>query len=108
MIFQPHRYTRTRDCFEEFCTAFHEADLLVLTEIYSAGEEKIAGVEAAALAQAIETRGHRAVRFVADLERVVPALLPELRPGDLVLTLGAGSIAGLGPRLLEALRRSTP
>jgi UDP-N-acetylmuramate--alanine ligase len=108
VVFQPHRYTRTRDLFDEFTTAFHDADLLVLTEIYAAGEAKIPGIEAAALADAIRARGHQGVRFVPDLERVPAELVPELRSGDLVLTLGAGSIGKLGPRLLEQLveRRS--
>jgi len=104
VVFQPHRFSRTRDLFEDFAAAFHDADLLVVTEIYAAGEAKIPGVEAAALAEAVTARGHRAVRFVADLERVVGELLPALHPGDLVLTLGAGDVSRLGPELLAALR----
>ncbi len=103
VVFQPHRYTRTRDLFDDFATAFHDADLLVVTGIYAAGEPKLPGVEASALAEAITARGHRGVHYVADLERVVEALLPELREGDLVLTLGAGNVNTLGPRLLAAL-----
>jgi UDP-N-acetylmuramate--alanine ligase len=103
VVFQPHRYTRTRDLFDDFAAAFHDADLLVVTEIYAAGEPKLPGVEARALAEAIAARGHRAVRFVPDLERIPEALVPELRDGDLVLTLGAGSVGRLGPRLLAAL-----
>jgi UDP-N-acetylmuramate--alanine ligase len=108
VVFQPHRYTRTRDLFDGFATAFHDADLLLLTEIYAAGEPKLPGVEGAALAEAIRARGHRDVRFVPDLDRVVPALLPELRPGDLVLTLGAGSVSRLGPELLAELEEAAP
>jgi len=109
-VFQPHRFTRTRDLFDEFATAFNEADLLVVTDIYAAGEEKIPGVDAAGLAEAVEAHGHRDVRFVRDLAAVPDALVPALRPGDLVLTLGAGSIAGLGAELLAALGQegSTP
>jgi UDP-N-acetylmuramate--alanine ligase len=103
VVFQPHRYTRTRDLFDEFAAAFHDADLLVVTEIYAASEPKLPGVEAAALAEAIRRRGHRDVRFVSELEAVAPALAPELREGDLVLTLGAGSITRVGPQLLAAL-----
>jgi UDP-N-acetylmuramate--alanine ligase len=103
VVFQPHRYTRTRDLFDDFTAAFHDADLLVITEIYAAGEPKIPGVEAASLAEAIAARGHRGVRFVPDLESLPEELVPELREGDLVLTLGAGSIGGLGPRLLAVL-----
>jgi UDP-N-acetylmuramate--alanine ligase len=108
VVFQPHRYSRTRDLFDAFTTAFHDADLLVLTEIYGAGEPKLPGVEAALLADAIRARGHKDVRFVPDLERVVPELLPELRSGDLVLTLGAGSVSKLGPKLLQALVETRP
>ena len=103
VVFQPHRYTRTRDLFETFATAFHDADVLLLTEIYAAGEEKIPGVESAALAAAIESHGHRSVSFIADLDRVAPELLPELRQGDLVLVMGAGSISALGPQLVAGL-----
>ena len=103
VVFQPHRYTRTRDLFDDFAAAFHDADALVITEIYAASEPKLPGVEAAALAEAVRQRGHRDVRFVAELEAIAPALAPELRTGDLVITLGAGSITRLGPQLLAAL-----
>ncbi len=103
-VFQPHRYTRTRDLLADFAGAFHEADCLRLTELYPAGEDPIPGISAEALARAIRDRGHRDVAHLGDLEKALQALLPELRPGDLVLTLGAGSISSLGPRLLEALR----
>jgi UDP-N-acetylmuramate--alanine ligase len=103
VAFQPHRYTRTRDLFEEFATAFMDADVLVLTGIYPAGEEKIPGVDAAALVEAVRAHGHRDVRFVADLEALPGALAPELRAGDLVVTLGAGSIHLAGPKLLRLL-----
>jgi UDP-N-acetylmuramate--alanine ligase len=102
-VFQPHRYTRTRDLFDDFARAFHDADVLVLTEIYAAGEDKLPGVDAASLATAVRAAGHRDVRFIAELEEIPDALVPELREGDLVLTLGAGNVASLGPRLLEAL-----
>lgn len=103
VVFQPHRYTRTRDLFDEFATCFNDADLLVVTDVYAAGEEKIPGVDAEALAEAIAAHGHRGVRFVRDLAAVPAALVPDLRPGDLVITLGAGSVSGLGPHLLAAL-----
>jgi len=74
-----------------------------VTEIYAAGEEKIPGVDAAGLVEAIRAHGHRDVRLVAELDDVVARLPDDLREGDLLLTLGAGSIGGLGPRLLEAL-----
>ncbi len=103
VVFQPHRYTRTRDLFDEFATAFNDSDLLLVTEIYAAGEEKLPGVEAGRLAEAVRAHGHRDVRFVRDLDAIPAQLVPELAPGDLVVTLGAGSVTGLGPRLLAAL-----
>jgi UDP-N-acetylmuramate--alanine ligase len=103
VIFQPHRYTRTRDLFEAFTDAFHDADRLIVTGIYGAGEDKIPGIEAAALVEGIRARGHRGAELVADLEEVPERLVPELRSGDLVITLGAGSVTRLGPRLLRAL-----
>lgn len=104
-VFQPHRYTRTRDLFDEFARAFHDADVLVLTEVYAAGEDKLPGVDSAALASAVRAAGHRDVRFVAELEELPEALAPELRAGDLVITLGAGSVSSVGGRLLAALAR---
>ena len=108
VVFQPHRYTRTRDLFDDFASAFHDADLLVLTEIYAAGEPKIHGVESAALVDAIRAHGHRRVKLVRDLDRVAELLAPELRNGDMVITLGAGNISALGPQLLAALEDATP
>jgi UDP-N-acetylmuramate--alanine ligase len=105
VVFQPHRYTRTRDLFDDFAAAFHDADLLVITEIYAASEPKLPGVEAAALAEAVRQRGHRDVRFVSELDAIAPALASELRAGDLVITLGAGSITRVGPQLLAELEQ---
>ncbi|MBW2241445.1 MAG: UDP-N-acetylmuramate--L-alanine ligase [Deltaproteobacteria bacterium] len=103
VVFQPHRYSRTRDLFEDFAAAFHEADLVWVTEIYAAGETKLPGIEGESLADAVRARGHRDVRFAADLATLPDRLVPELRAGDWVLTLGAGDITRLGPRLLAAL-----
>jgi UDP-N-acetylmuramate--alanine ligase len=103
VVFQPHRYSRTRDLFDDFVTAFHDADLVVMSEIYAAGEDKIPGVEASLLADAVRAHGQRDVRFVADLHAIPDQLAPELTAGDLVITLGAGSVSTLGPKLLAAL-----
>ena len=103
VVFQPHRYTRTRDLWEDFARCFHRADVLVLTEIYAASEEKLPGVEAELLASAIRDHGHRQVFFEGDLDDALGRVVDEARENDLVLTLGAGSIAGLGARLLAAL-----
>ena len=103
-LFQPHRYTRTRDLLAEFATAFNDADVLVLTDVYAAGEDPIPGVSAAPLAEAIRACGHRDVTLVprADLAR---AARERVRPGDLVLTLGAGDVTAVGPELLELLEK---
>ena len=103
VAFQPHRYTRTRDLWDDFTRCFNRADVLVLTEIYAASEDKLPGVEASLLAEAIRDHGHRAVYFETDLDAALARLLREVRAGDLVVTLGAGSIATLGARLVSAL-----
>jgi UDP-N-acetylmuramate--alanine ligase len=104
VAFQPHRYTRTRDLFNEFLEAFDDADTLVLTDIYAAGEERIEGVSAEAVYQALRRRGHLDVCHVAARERVAEALAAIVRPGDLVLTLGAGDIHRTGDEFLDLLR----
>ncbi|MEM7409279.1 MAG: UDP-N-acetylmuramate--L-alanine ligase [Myxococcota bacterium] len=103
VAFQPHRFTRTRDLWDDFARCFHRADVLVLTEIYAASEAKLPGVEATLLADAIRDHGHRHVFYEGDLDAALARILAEAEPGDLVLTLGAGSIAGLGARILEGL-----
>jgi UDP-N-acetylmuramate--alanine ligase len=104
VAFQPHRYTRTRDLFNEFLEAFDDADALVLTDIYSAGEERVDGVSAEALYQALRRRGHLDVRHVPARERVAEVLVGLVRPGDLVLTLGAGDIHRTSDEFLDLLR----
>jgi UDP-N-acetylmuramate--alanine ligase len=104
VAFQPHRYTRTRDLWDEFTRCFNRADVLVLTEIYAASEDKLPGVEASLLADAIRDHGHRAVHFERDLDAALARLVGEVREGDLVVTLGAGSISTLGARLVAALQ----
>jgi UDP-N-acetylmuramate--alanine ligase len=104
VIFQPHRFTRTKDLFDEFLTAFEGADRLVLTEIYGAGEDPIAGASGEALYHAIKRKGHLDVEFVSDKNDIVPRLAGELVSGDVVLTLGAGDIDKVGEALVEALK----
>jgi UDP-N-acetylmuramate--alanine ligase len=101
VLFQPHRYTRTRALWDEFCRAFLQSDLLLLTDIYPASEEPIPGVTAEALAQAISERGHRQVFWVGDLKSAADRLAEETREGDVVLTLGAGSVWTVGEELLR-------
>jgi UDP-N-acetylmuramate--alanine ligase len=104
VAFQPHRYTRTHDLFAEFLEAFDDADAVVLTDIYAAGEERRDGISSEALYHALRRRGHLDVRYVAARERVADALLDVIRPGDLVVTLGAGDIHRTGDELLALLR----
>lgn len=103
VAFQPHRYTRTHDLFEEFCSSFNDADLLFLTSIYAAGEEPIPGATSDALADAVRSFGHPDVTLVPKRTDLVASLLPRLKEGDIVITLGAGDITNTGPELLAAL-----
>jgi UDP-N-acetylmuramate--alanine ligase len=103
-VFQPHRYTRTLHQRQEFITAFNQADVLFVLDIYAAGEAPIPGVDAADLAEAIRAHGHRHVAYVGhDRAAVLDRLVEVVRPGDLVLTLGAGDVGQLGPELLRRL-----
>ncbi len=103
VLFQPHRYTRTRDLFADFQSAFDGADRVVLTEIYAAGEPALEGVSGEALYHAMRRRGHVDVAYVAAVGDLPRAVLPSLRPGDLVLALGAGNIHETGAVLVAAL-----
>ena len=106
VAFQPHRYSRTRDLFEELTRAFNAADVLFLTDVYPAGEDPIEGADSAALAAAIAAHGHRDVTLVPDRADLAAALQKRLTSGDVVITLGAGTITRTGPELLAALRAS--
>jgi UDP-N-acetylmuramate--alanine ligase len=102
-IFQPHRYTRTRDLFEDFSQVLAECDVLLLTEVYAAGEELIAGADTRALCAAIRARGKANPIFVEDVEKLDQSLRSVLQDGDLVLTMGAGSIGRIASQLKESL-----
>ena len=103
VLFQPHRYTRTRDLIDDFSRAFTDADQLFVTEIYAAGEQPIPGVSGAKLAEAIRAAGHPSVTFVERKAELVGQVQPQLKAGDLVITLGAGDIWKTGPELLASL-----
>ena len=103
LAFQPHRYTRTRDLFEDFCIVLSEVDSLVLLDVYPAGETPIAGADGRALARAIRTRGLVDPVFVESVDQVPDALRHVLKDGDLLLTLGAGNIGALAATLREEL-----
>ncbi len=104
ILFQPHRYTRTRDLFKDFLTSFNQADVLFLTGIYPAGEDPIPGIKVEDLYEGIKGHGHKDVTLVLEKEKIIEGVIPRLRPGDMVFTLGAGDIWRIGERLIEKLK----
>ncbi len=104
VVFQPHRYSRTLHLRQEFLTAFNQADVLIVLDIYAAGEAPLPGVTAADLADGIRAHGHRDVTYLgSDRTKVIEHLAEITRPGDLVLTLGAGDVGQLGGELLRRI-----
>jgi UDP-N-acetylmuramate--alanine ligase len=108
VVFQPHRYTRTSQLLREFGAALSAADEVVLTDIYAAGEPPIPGVTIDALASVVRAAARGGVRVVPALDDLPAAVATLVRPGDLVITLGAGSIGAVGDRILEAIRGRQP
>jgi UDP-N-acetylmuramate--alanine ligase len=104
VVFQPHRYTRTRDLIEEFTTAFGDADSLFVLDIYAASEKPIDGISGKALARTIREKGGRSARYVSSFADAVSAVATAAEDGDMILTLGAGSVSQLGPMILEKLK----
>jgi UDP-N-acetylmuramate--alanine ligase len=105
LVFQPHRFTRTKDCFEDFVQVLSQADLLLLCEVYPAGEESIPGADGRSLSRAVRTRGEVEPVFVDPLEELPEVLDRILEDGDLVLTLGAGDIGAMAAQLPTLLLR---
>ncbi|HPQ71329.1 MAG TPA: UDP-N-acetylmuramate--L-alanine ligase [bacterium] len=103
VAFQPHRYTRTQDLFDDFLTSFNEADKLLVTDIYAASETPIEGVTARKLVDGIRACGHKDVTYVPTNEEVLETLLEIVRPGDLVMTMGAGNLNDVARKLNELL-----
>ncbi len=103
VVFQPHRFTRTRDLYDKFVISFNQADFLIITPLYGAGEEPIPGVDSRILYQGIKNHGHRAVTYCDSTEDTISELLDQIRPGDIVLTLGAGDIHLVGTELLKRI-----
>jgi UDP-N-acetylmuramate--alanine ligase len=103
-VFQPHRYSRTQHLRDDFVTAFYQSDVLIVMDIYAAGEAPIPGVHARDLADGIAAHGHREVLYLGgDRAAIVDYLCESTRAGDLVLTLGAGDVGQLGGELLKRL-----
>jgi UDP-N-acetylmuramate--alanine ligase len=108
VVFQPHRYTRTQDLFEEFTHAFYDAHILIVTDIYAAGEDPIEGVSARKLVETVKNYGHRDVTYIDKFDDIVKTLKQRTQSGDLLITLGAGDIWKVGERFLQEGRAQKP
>ena len=104
-VVQPHRYTRLRDLFDQFCTCFNNADCVIVTDVYSAGEEPIEGISRDSLVLGLQSAGHRHVLKLENQESLAPLVLEEARAGDLVVCLGAGSISKWANSLPQEMER---
>jgi UDP-N-acetylmuramate--alanine ligase len=104
VLFQPHRYTRTRDLMGEFAGAFADADVVEVLDVYAASEAPIEGVNGDSLAGAIRYKKGGGVEFAGTMAVGVARMVAQARPGDMVLTLGAGSVSQAGPMVLEGLK----
>ncbi|HME13578.1 MAG TPA: UDP-N-acetylmuramate--L-alanine ligase [Candidatus Acidoferrum sp.] len=108
VLFQPHRYSRSQQLWNEFTLAFNLADILIVTDIYAAGEPPIAGVTGEALSKAIAEAGHKHVHYVRSMQDAIELLLKESRAGDAILTIGAGNVTRAASELVVLLGTETP
>ena len=108
VVFQPHRYTRTQLLMDEFANAFHDADTLFILDIYAASEPPIEGITGEALARHIQDVGEREASYTASFAEAAEAVVAAAEEGDMILTLGAGSVSQLGPMILERLQGKKP
>jgi UDP-N-acetylmuramate--alanine ligase len=108
VLFQPHRFTRTQHLWDEFCRAFNQADILVLTDIYAASEPPIPGITSEALANAIREAGHKNVVYFRSMRESIEYLLREARPLDAILTIGAGNVSRASNELMVLLGAEHP
>ena len=108
VLFQPHRYTRTQHLWDDFCRAFNQADILVLIDIYAASEASIPGITSEALANAIREAGHKNVHYFRSMQEGIVFLLKQARPGDAILTIGAGSVSRASGELMVLLGTEHP
>jgi UDP-N-acetylmuramate--alanine ligase len=104
VVFQPHRYTRTRDLLKDFTSAFADADSLFILDIYAASEKPIDGISGEALAAAVSAESGRAAHYAPSFDEAVESAAAAAQNGDMILTLGAGSVSQLGPMILESLK----
>jgi len=105
-VFQPHRYSRTKALFDDFVTAFYQADHIAVMDVYAAGEQPIAEVNAQKLVDGISGHGHKSCCYTGDIEATVKHLQGVLQPGDIVITLGAGNVWQVGEELNQLLNGS--
>ncbi|WP_353134227.1 UDP-N-acetylmuramate--L-alanine ligase [Limnohabitans sp.] len=105
LAFQPHRYTRTRDCFEDFVAVMGRADVLWLSEIYAAGETPIAAADGRALSRAMRVAGHEALVFIDDIQKMAQVIADNAQAGDVVMCMGAGSIGQVPAKVLELVQQ---
>ena len=106
LAFQPHRYTRTRDCFEDFIQVLGGADAVLLTEVYAAGEAPIVGADGRALARALRLAGRVEPLFVANVADLPQTIADNARAGDVVLCMGAGTIGTVATKIVDLLQNS--
>ena len=104
-MFQPHRYTRTQALFDDFTRSFYQSDALLVLPIYAAGEKRIEGLSGQDLCEGIKAHGHKEVFCAGDAKSAITYLKANLKPGDLLLTLGAGDVWKVGEQLLDALQQ---
>ncbi|HEX4165213.1 MAG TPA: UDP-N-acetylmuramate--L-alanine ligase [Bryobacteraceae bacterium] len=106
VLFQPHRFSRTKHLLEEFGAAFHQADDLYLLDIYAASEKSLEGVDSHMLVDKVRSYGHRSVHYVGSLEEGIEQIAAAAEPGDLLITLGAGSVSQAADKILDKLREA--
>jgi UDP-N-acetylmuramate--alanine ligase len=104
VLFQPHRFSRTKHLLDEFGTAFHGADEVYLLDIYAASEQALEGVNTEALLEKIQSFGHRSAHYVRTIQEGIDAIVKSAAPGDLIMTLGAGNVSGAAEKILGRLR----
>ncbi|MBV8707467.1 MAG: UDP-N-acetylmuramate--L-alanine ligase [Acidobacteriaceae bacterium] len=103
VLFQPHRFSRTKHLLDEFGAAFHGADEVYLLDIYAASEQALEGVDARTLLEKVQSFGHRSAHYVGTIQEGVGAVVKSAAPGDLIITLGAGNVSGAAEKILERL-----